>query len=286
MPLFNREAQVLIYKEGQQNAVKFSGLRIAFDIFYINTSDAQKAEITIYNLSENSRAKLNDDNLELYLYAGYKEDAGLELLFIGDITAVQNSNQGPDVLTKIQCASGFRKFRDINASVSFGPGATYADVFLNLTANYDFGIAGDYSKLNDMQFLNGFSYVGNVKFGIDKITQAAGYNWTLINKKITIIPYKMPKTMATIYELSPSSGLIGVPSKKDDVGINVVTGIGSPQTGWEITALLQPKISVGDLVKIVSDEVTGLFNVQSIEHQGDTRGQNWLSTLEAMEFSQ
>ena len=49
-----------------------------------------------------------------------------------------------------------------------------------------------------------------------------------------------------------------------------------------VQSLLQPRLQIHDVIKIESQDINGLFDIQKINHIGDTRGNDWYSNLEVI----
>ena len=135
MALFNRILKLTIGTDTETALLFDQSFRISFTSTKNSSSNPNSANIKIYNLSEDTKAKLKDimkKNQELqaksqkplavYLSAGYVEENGAELLFQGNITDVYTMYQEPDYVTILSCFDGAFVLRDTFINVAYQNG--------------------------------------------------------------------------------------------------------------------------------------------------------------------
>jgi len=274
MTFYNRVAAVDIeLKSGE--VLRVRGLRIEFQIEKTKNSTANKAEIKITNLSEDTRTKIREKDALVRLFAGYEQDLGAVLLFTGNAQRIVNTWETPDIITNIEAQDGQRTLRETRASFSYG-NKTSANVILNRFANelglplrQDFNIEGSYQ---------GYSFNGRAKDGIDEITRRFGYQWSIENGEILIVP-KSGNTGRIATKLTPQTGLVNTPERLIDQEGEFDEAL-EKELEWKITSLLNPRLSPGSLVDIESKQANGLYQIEKVRHYGDTRGGDWYSEIE------
>lgn len=276
MALFGRIARVIVGQAGQPGT-QIDELRISFNITTTQTSNPSHSEIQIYNLSESSRAKFNKDNLKVQLLAGYIEDTGLQLLYSGDVILVNHSWSPPDMITKLQCADGAIALRDTMVSLSYAPGSNANTIVNDVSSKLKMPVNVHDNTLANTTFPNGFSFVGTAKTAMDKATSASMCTWNIQKSAVHVVKQNSHTSDPAIL-LTPETGLIGKPEKLDNAGFSALST--KKTLGHKLTCLLQPKLITGGRVKVESEELNGVFIIQSVEHKGDTRGQDWMSTIE------
>ena len=85
---FNREAIVNIGRPGEPG-ISLRGLRVEFDITKTIKSGMNKANITINNLSKNTRNKINsNDDTLVEIIAGHTQASSSSVIFVGDVLNV------------------------------------------------------------------------------------------------------------------------------------------------------------------------------------------------------
>jgi hypothetical protein len=277
--LYERTASLDIGPEGG-TGVHITGVRIGFRVQKTATRSINSANIDIFNLSQTTREQIaNTDNI-VVVNAGYVEGSGEEIVFRGDIDRFVHKHSPPDKIFNIEAGDGERVLRQTRIAVSF-IGGTYAQEVLDEIVDQLPGIAvREYDFGYEVEFANGWSFVGPAADGLDKIARSLEAAWSLQNNEIQIVDIQGNNQTEAIH-LSPTTGLIGSPEKLDDLENQLEEKKRPP--GFRVQTLLMPKIEPRGIVSIESSEITGLFTVESVEHIGDTHGQAWTSLLEVFE---
>jgi hypothetical protein len=175
---------------------------------------------------------------------------------------------GPDIVTTFECGDGERELVNAHFDGSFGAGTKLVVVFqaLATTLGIPFGpILG----IKDEAFNQGTSFSGSVRHILNDLTRKQGLEWSVQNNVLQILP-KSAHTGEDAIVLSKATGLIGIPSPKED--------------GYEFDALLNPNIQPGRLLKIESETVAGFYKARKCKFEGDTHGEKWQVKVEAVEM--
>ena len=81
-----------------------------------------------------------------------------------------------------------------------------------------------------------------------------------------------------VYELSPETGLIGIPERvqisNEDKGYSY---------GWDVEYLMNAAIDIDDYVHLKSKYVEGYFRVYSVTIDGDNMEGSWTCTARLLE---
>ena len=102
-------------------------LQIEATIEYGIDKDSQKAEIKVYNLSDDSVSKIKANGI-VSLKAGYYTDENLPLIVVGQILSVKTERASQDRVTTIVCADGYAARKGTHVSKSAIAGESYLDV--------------------------------------------------------------------------------------------------------------------------------------------------------------
>lgn len=285
MTQFKRQATVTIGPPGE-GGLKISGLRVSFRIVKDDDKDPNEASIDIYNMSEESRRKIDSVDSLLYLDAGYVDGTGIETLFVGNITDITHHITPPDISTKIIVNDGSKDLQDKRMSLSFESGISGREVLRQILNSFSMGNNFKDISIPGIKYANGVSFSGSSRNALTKATSFLGLNWSIQNNEIKLVQFDGDDGSRAVL-LSPDTGMIGSPekisfktrnykglSKKDDI------------PGWRITSLLQPQLVPASKVVINSKELTtenSLFSVMSVSHSGDTHGSEWHSIIEVKE---
>jgi len=259
--LFDRSSQVVFGPIGQ-NGKLVSGLRVKFKVEKTSESAPNKANISIWNLTLDSRTLSEQPGNIITLSAGY--GGQLENVFVGDVQRALTSESGSDWVTDFECGDGENAYRDKNVDVSFGPGTGLSQILSTVGGKFGLG-AGEQSGIPNKSFQNGFVASGSIRSVLDQLTEGYDLEWSIQDGQLQIIKKKSTLSEESVL-LSAATGMISSPKKKDK--------------GLEIKSLLQPKFKPGKAVVVESKFIKGTFRILKVTHEGDTHGQEWYSTLE------
>lgn len=280
MSLFDRVASVDVQAESGK-ALHIEGNRISFDVTKTRTEASNTAEVLIYNLSAESRARLQERNAFVRLFAGYRENTGLEALFIGEADFIHSRREIPDIVTKIEIQDGIKELREYRVSLSYKPGATAQQVLqgiasaLSLPLRSTVSAAGEYPR--------GYSFLGPAKESLDQVCRKAGLEWSIQDGSLLILPMSSDAGNVGLL-ISPETGLIGS-AERINYSEGELAGDMSAKPQWKIVSLLQPKVLPAHRIKIRSADLNGYFVVDTVRHRGDTRGHDWYTEMELLRIS-
>lgn len=291
--LFNRIAYGLITSRVTNQQVRLSeGLRIKFQIEKISGGYTNKMSVDLYNLSAQTIALLQDIGVNFKLFAGY--DGTPRLLANGDVYSCKNSRQGPDIITTIEAFDGgfaVDNFQ-VNASVGIGgtnqqllnkiiAGAQAADPLLTL-GNIQQIPLKVYPKgqVISKSFQDAMNQI--IVFGLPNVNnQQVQWTWGITDGVLNVTPMNA-KNAGNAFKLTPSTGLIGIPSKN-----NLVPGALNPADSHPVftfQSLLNPLLNPDDLVDVESEFVpAGLYQIYKTDHNGDTFEGQYETDLECYE---
>lgn len=259
-------------------------LDIAFKVARSLYARAGTAEITLFNLSEDSRALTrrwrsrtgtppNDvvHRTRVRLEAGYVA-TGMSVLFQGNVRRVDTRREQPDWITKVTAGDGEESMRSARGSRSFGPNTRIEEVVRYAADAMSIGLGNLPDALAGAALdqvgaiLPGGTVVhGRVERALHHLLRSVGLEWSIQDGVLQVLPRGGALTRTAVL-LSPDTGLIETP----EVGLNrVVT----------CKALLQPDLVPGAQVRLESEIVTGYYRVESTEYAGDTRGGDWTAGL-------
>lgn len=267
-------------------------LKIAFNVDKDLTRESNKCKVSIWNLSDESRKKIEKEDVKVELYAGYKDNSGPVRMFIGSVITSQSRDTGKDIITELTLSDGQVAIRDSIFSISFAPETDGRRIIQYIADEMGLALVfGDGVKIGTYQ--NGYSFIGKGADALDEICKAQGCNWSIQNEVLQIIMQGgTSKSMGLVF--STGSSLIGSPERivKANVKENKDTpkrkrrkkeGKEGKQAGWKIKTLLAPTVNPGDAVKVESRVITGWFKVETISHSGDTHAGDWISEMTLIE---
>ena len=274
MKYFDRVCRITVSPD-----ISVENYRITFEVKKSILSNINSCKVNIYNLTQTVRNRITSDSYSLIrVEAGYRQNTGLVLIGEGNISNVTHSFALPEVITTIYSKDGFKSITNNPISLSFIGKTKLNSVISAIIAKLNIPIRYvDYNR--DMEFKNGFSYVGSIPNVLDKLGLQFGFIWSIQNGQLLILNGDKPTGNNDVF-LSYETGLIETPEliikNKDVSKIN--------KSEYKVTSLLQPQMEVGDLVKIASKTINGNFLVNELTHVGDNMGNNWLTTMVVVNY--
>jgi hypothetical protein len=276
--LYRRILSLAVGEPGGEGVV-LDGVRVRFNCVRTEKEEANTLELEVFNLTKSTRSKFETTDNRVVLQAGYAT-TGLKLLAIGDIVFGSTEYAHPEIITSVNARDGGRALRDARASVSYEPGVSAMTMVNDLVKRLDVDaveIAVDLAGT----FENGWSFVGSVRDGLNKLGGRFNFQWSVQNNTLQITEKRQPTKREAVY-LSPSSGMVGSPSRIDKTDANLTDAKEPP--GLRVECLLSPALVPGDPVVISSAEYPrGLYRITRVEHNGDTHGDEWTTIIEVVE---
>lgn len=281
MPLFDRVASVVFGPPGAKGTL-VERLRISFAVEKNATGEPNRAIVTIYNLDAATRNQIKAVEHVMLLRAGYSQAPELQPLCCAmDIMDVQHQIAHPETITTLSCGDGLNVQRNNKLKVSFKGGTSVKSIITNVADQLGVALR-NLGSVDDGNYANGFAEVGPPSDILDKLSGKIGAEWSFQNGELQFSKLDRPTNTAVVV-LSPETGLIGNPQKRQKAGQVIVPGL---KVGWVVKSLLIPQIEPNDRVRVKTSEVDAVFRVRKIRQVGDTRGDDWYSEMEVLEYDQ
>lgn len=262
--LFNRKASFTFGLPGQLGKI-YSNLRIRFKIIKTSDSKPNKSNVQVFNLTKETRTLAEKKGQVFILSAGYETTE--EVLFSGDVARIITELESSDYVTTFEAGDGEKAFQTARLDKSFQEGVDIKDVFSELITSLGKTVK-DISSIKSSKIINGISLTGLSRTHLDDLTKRFGLEWSIQDGAVQILE-KNKSTKESAIVLTVDSGLIGIPKRKEDGSIDIVS-------------LLQPQIKPGRIIRLESKFISGDFVCRKVIHSGDTHGQDWYSQIEAI----
>ncbi len=238
---------------------RFFAVDVSFEIEKSTERTTNKATVKAFNLSELSRNYIEAKGRVLTLSAGYK-DVEPGVIFTGTITRPQNERQGPDIVTTMECADGEQPIRFAQVDISLEEGVTDLQVLeraIDELRGQGLG-RGFIASFKPLKYTGGYCYSGSAAKLMDEICAKRDLRWSIQNGLVQVLT-KGGSTGVGAVLLSAKTGLVGFPSKKDQI--------------MTAKALLNPGIAPGRQVRIESRQTSlnGFYVVEKAKYVGDLK---------------
>lgn len=243
---------------------------------------ANKLELKIFNLNDDSKKFLSRQGLQITVSAGYEAASGT--IFKGITETPLHYRDGVDRITEIKAQDGAFMFRNIRVKKSFKEGTTKEKIALELLA------ALVERPINSA----GLTIVQGLQIGTQSIPSAAdkktkqskvvmGPVWPELQQLAKGLNLKLFVVDQTVYlqsptdsinpspiVVSPSSGLIEIPEQLDD------------KRGYRFKSLLRHEFNPATQIIAETANINrGRFNIDTVKHDFESRGNNWYTEFEA-----
>jgi len=284
--------------EGQPEAIDLSDFKIVFHIGQATASTPKAAEIYIYNLytsTMNRLAGLDNEKIDskVVLECGYSLGP-LETIFKGRVFQYRRGRDNPtDTWLCILAQSGDKLKQDAIVNQCVPAGTTIDEtgkVLVEESAKNGVDV-GEIAELSQQKYPRGRVLFGSLEDNLRQVYEENNMILDFSDETLNTIPV-IGYTVAPVQILTARTGMIGMPQLTME--------------GLEVTCLLNPKMKWGGRVQVdmtnlqteaydiaygsqgvdqaqknpkMATNAGGLFLIRSVEHYGDTRGNDWYTKL-------
>lgn len=304
---FGRKISLIL--AAAETGLDLAEFRIIFDIQAADQESPNNAAIRVFNLSQQTVNEIvsKGEYSRVILNAGY--DSNFGVIFSGTIKQFRvGRDNAKETYLDILAADWDVAYNQgfVNASIKNPtPGqaakvAVQAMIDAELKANPRLAATtdtsleiGDFADKQHVPMLRGKVFFGMARSKLRDVASSLDATWSIQNGVVQVLPMR-GYTNNQVVELNRLTGMIGIPEQTP--------------SGIVVKCLLNPKLRVGGLIAISSEDInqllqedpnaapvpynqwtgfqhntklspSGTYRVYVIEHEGDTRGQAWYSTL-------
>jgi hypothetical protein len=266
--LFQRKATLVV------GGRSVEGLRVAFKAGKSLQREPNRAEVTVWNLSETSRRSMQSRGTPVLLQAGYETTQAI--VFSGYSRLVEHRLDGADWVTRIEAGDGdvplTKPVRE-----SFKGGTTGYQVVDRIASalGIDTGNLAEHAgTLTRAQYTNGYAANGSGAQELGRVLGAAGLTFSIQDGRLRILaPRQSTSEMA--YVLSAATGLVGVPEHGSEAKPGEARRL-------KVKALLLPQVLPGRRIQLDARAQKGVFRVVALTHVGDTHQGDWHTEMEVV----
>lgn len=293
-----------LWVHNKEKGLTFNDFRVRFNINAMQRESPNSAEITIYNLKDETTIDIQKEFTDVSLEVGY-EGGDLGEIFAGSITQFKFGKE--DHVNKfltIYAADGDVAYNQDFVKVVVPAGTNALDEINQASADLPNVKLGYVPNQFTLTGINPQSTLirDKVLFGLYRqvarqLAKKHDMSWSIQKGKVVYIPNDgyLP---GTAVKLNALTGLVGIPEQTDE--------------GIRVRCLIDPNIKVGGLIEVNNKDITqsqfrqlfanqpegtglaynaygvmyasatspdGLYMVFSIDYSGDTRGHEWYSDI-------
>jgi len=266
-----RTASLVISNTVSNNTITIKGLRVTFKIKKTPKGAGNKADIVIYNLSENSRKvietevdKNGDPQTAVELLAGYK-GAPERVLFRGLFNATSRY-KSPDWVTTLSGTDGIKQFRYLFEK-TYTKGTPISTIVSDIAKQSGMTAFSVTPPLGFLKKTRTFS--GPPLSIIKSLQETFPFTFDIQDEGYIIRTNKYGLDPRFIIAVDYNSGLLGEPRTKGNLVI--------------IDTLINPDIRPNSYINLRSKGKAGLdgtYIIQRVDSAGDSYSGAWTMTIE------
>lgn len=282
--LFPRHCR-LILKDKEGEGIDLGRLSVRFEVVRSNLSPAPgHAKITVINLSLATIAEISKKYTQIELEAGYPERKGT--IFKGEVRFVYSMKDGADRVTEIFAKDGALDVEDTLWNGTLLPGTSLRQAVADVAATFKRTLVGSLETLTDQPLRSRLTESRRTVDILDQLAKDYGFAFFIDGGVAQFVDNLRPPGGPAL-EISPETGMIESPFV-DISGIQFVTLLDSRIVPGRRVRITTAGAQVTDpetrLINLVGEAERaqfskfanqGRFDVLSVTHYGETRGQAW-----------
>jgi hypothetical protein len=289
------------FNAGSDNILDLSQFRVTFEVQNADIESPNNAVIRVYNLAYSTAARIRKEYSGVLLNAGY-EDGNYGIIFRGTIKQFKLGREnGTDWFLDIFAADGDIAYNQGFTNTSLAKGATNLEIIQAAAKAMPENQGVEYGEISvtkqNFPNIRGTVLLGMARATLRNVVTSLDAGWSIQNGKVLVISntgFRDDK----IVEINALTGMIGVPEQTEG--------------GIKVRCLLNSKIRIGGRIRLNNKEITqksqqdpngaatnyskyaqiefnaainnapdgdGVYRTFTVEHEGDSRGTPWYTTL-------
>ena len=249
-------------------------LDVEFEIPFDDDTEADEAEIIVYNISDLTIQNIKKD-AQISVTAGYWSDTGV--IFSGVISKVKTYYSGEDRATEIYAIDQASLQERELKSISYAKGTTASKILRDLVSQVGLPVAV-FSPKRDHTYKDKSTVDGGLMENIRKYAKVCGVSAYICKGQIYV--RHILDGDGLDFTLSSDTGLLSLSEFEEE---QTAEDFKDTVTGYEMTMLLQHRITTASLIHVQSRNVTGTYRVREGSHTYD--GTDFLTKVKAIECS-
>lgn len=250
--------QTVIIQSGNVT-IRNTELDCEFSTSFDDNTQADNAEITIYNLSNNT---INGfvNKAKITITAGYGKDTGV--IFEGYITSKRTYWESIDKVTVIRALDDGKRYNQSVESISYAAGTKASYILKDLAGRVGLPIAV-FKTTRDYTYTDEVTVDGGLSDAIKQYAEVCGVSAYICKSKLYIRPLNDGDN--TRFKLSADTGLLSVSEfeetrQSQEFGEETVKG-------FDVEMLLQHRLQTASIIELDSKNYQGTFRVREGSHE-------------------
>jgi hypothetical protein len=253
--------------------------RIAFKICKSIYGTPNNSRVTMYNLSQASRASLQTPNQKVMVEAGWSTFPPYQL-FTGGLYRAKSERHEADIVTDLIMLTGVTGQAGATTANTFSEGTPLLQILKKLVQqlpDVKFDERRISSSLLSVKIgYKGLTLAGRVKDLLDKLALQYGFSWSVQDGVFQALADGAGFAQNVI-SISTEDELLYMISP-------MLEGSMQKQIGVNIKAFLVPSVMPGDMVSVessVSPHLSGMYKIHTISYMGDSHSNDWMMEIQS-----
>ncbi len=252
--------------------INLNELDCEFDIPFDDNTEADEAEIIVYNLSDLTIQNIKKGN-PITVTAGYGNDTGV--IFSGIISKPRSYYTGEDRVTEIHAIDKPElEERDLK-SISYAGGTPASRILQDLVGMTGMPVAV-FAPKRDYVYKDKATVGGGLMENIRRYAAVCGVSAYICKGQIYV--RHILDGDGLDFTLSSDTGLLELSEFEEE---QTAEDFKDTVHGYEMTMLLQHRITTASLINLQSRNVSGVYRVREGSHAYD--GTNFVTKVKAIE---
>lgn len=237
--------------------IRNSELDCEFTVNFDDNTEADEAEIIIYNLSNNTINQFKD-KAKITITAGYNTDTGV--IFSGFIISKKTTTEGVDRVTRIRATDDLKRSNREVQSISYVANTKASYILKDLCGRVGLPIAV-FKIVRDYTYTDEVTVDGSLSEAIKQYATVCGVSAYVCKSKIYCRSLKDGDN--TRFVLSADTGLLSVAEFEEESDTEEYKDV---IKGFDIECLLQHRMQTASIIELNSKEYKGTFRVREGSH--------------------
>ena len=248
-----------------------NNLDCEFTIPFDDDTEANEAEITVYNLKDSTINQIKT-NARITVTAGYGNDTGV--IFSGFISYKETSYENQDKVTTIYALDDMNlKERDVE-SIAYSENTKASYILYDLCKRVGLPIVA-FEVVRDHVYTDSTTVDGGLMDNIKKYAKICGVSAYICKSAIYVRSLKSGDN--THFLLTTDTGLLSINEFEEEETNEEYT---DKICGYEVEMLLQHRVQTASIISIVTKRVRGNYRVREGSHEYD--GTNFITKVKVI----
>lgn len=244
-----------------ENPDNLKGFDMEFEIPFDDDAEANEAEFVVYNLSDSTANKFKVGNT-IRLKAGYGNDIGI--IFDGYISKVKSVREGVDKVTTIYALDDVKYSPQMMKEKTYAKGTKASTILKDLLGRLNLPIEV-FKPQREFTYDSETKIDGSIVKNIKEYSEVCGVSTYIYKQKIYCRPIWDGDNLH--FNVNANTGMIGSPEPFEEEKTS--EKYTDKVYGYNITMILQHRLTTAGIVKVNSIYHSGEYRVMSGTHKYD-----------------